>query len=422
MFSKVNLPLMQKKSVSEQISNICDPISLVIPNDPVFIYYGEHLPNVRIFSKQTLISLQHLLKTSRHLYTQGLEDKSFIKLALAQHTPRNEEEAVYKELLLLMVEKNLNGMSLTTVCQRLDVTLFLLINLPLNLSITLQPINWFSEFNFIRNYIVRIHEIVRNRQRYEGNTATIEHHPISAFLEELILLQTGIIEENRKKLLSTKGEILSLNQILCPYTRYVIDVEKTLATINQANLFLKLVVALAMLTDLKDAEIDSFLQAQPPNYLQNAYKELKDYIENQPNVFTLQQQKFLADMGILDIIKQTRLTVLNKRYQHLWNEANSFKDNTLAILNDYSKLTYPSPQFQLFITGHWARHHHVIVKKAIEQIEEGIALEHVLANLRAHARCHPGFDPKGSLARRLEFIDLHSIEPLNTDTNCSIRP
>ncbi|WP_419420281.1 DUF5617 domain-containing protein [Legionella sp. D16C41] len=403
MFKYINLiDAQQKLALAGKISCLYDPISYEIPSDPVFVYYEQN-QFVRLFSKQSIIGLQKQLQECHQLVKEGEQDKSYIKLALKQHIPRNTTEAIYKDLLLAMVKEGFSINRLVKSCEVLDAIIFYLSNMSLNSNFIITTEDLPRELIFVIQYITQLHQLILNQQEQDSE---VEYLPISVFLEELILLQTAIVEENRKKLFAPTGQSLSLNEVLCPYSRAIINVEKTLASADLAKIFLKLIIAVVKISNLESLEVKEFLRNQKDNYLEEACQELNNYITKKPNYFTPQQNKFLNDIGISRIIEHDRMLKLSKRYNHLWSRKKSFTENTLTILNDYSKLHTTSPPFSLFITCHWNRKHHYIVKQAIQRIQNNVSVKQVIADLEIQARDNPQFNVGGSLSRRLEFINL----------------
>ncbi|WP_131781075.1 DUF5617 domain-containing protein [Legionella gresilensis] len=418
MFNYKNLiGTQQKLALASIISHLYDPIEAEIPSDPVFVHY-ENNSFVRLFSKQTILGLQNNLRECPKIIEEGLQDKSFIKLALKEYIPRNEEEIIYKRILTKMVDAGLNFGQIEEECLGIDAAIYLLTAMPENSNITFELSDLPREMIFFIDYIIELHQLRVNQQAGESNNSIdVEHKPISIFAEKiLVCLQTAIIEENRRKLLSNAGEVLTNNQVLCPYSRDVINVKQSLASASKAKLFLQLIVAMAKMNALQEPEIDSFLKRQSPNYLREAYQALNHYVSSYTSRFTVEQQRLLNDIGIKKIISTDKYFKLTKRYQHLWDENKSLKENALAILSDYSKLNTSSPNFSLFMTCHWDRHHHHIVKKAIVRIKENDSIKQVISDLEDQAQVNPKFNSAGSLVRRLEFIKLH-LKELNDLTN-----
>ncbi|STX50579.1 Uncharacterised protein [Legionella busanensis] len=418
MFNYKNLIGTQHKlALASIISHLYDPIESEIPSDPVFVHY-ENNSFIRLFSRQTLLSLQTRLQECPKIIEEGLQDKSFIKLALKEYTPCNKEEIIYKKILTKMVDAGLNFGQIAEECLGIDAAMYLLTGMPENSNITFELSDLPREMIFFIDYIIQLHQLRMNQQDVgESNNIDVEHKSLSIFAErKLVCLQTAIIEENRRKLLSNTGKVLTNNQVLCPFSRDVINVKQSLASARKAKLFLQLIIATAKINALQEPEIDSFLKRQNPNYLREAYQALNQYISNPTIRFTVEQQKLLNNIGVNKIIKPDNYFNLTKRYQHLWNENKSLKENTLTVLSDYSKLNTSLPNFNLFMTCHWARHHHHIVKKAIKRIKENDSIKQVIADLEDQAQVNPKFNPAGSLVRRLEFIKLHFKE-LNGLTN-----
>ncbi|MGQ3888062.1 DUF5617 domain-containing protein [Legionella sp. CNM-1927-20] len=403
MFNYSNLKgIQQNLAVDSKISQLYDPIDFKIHSDSVFIHY-ENNNFIRLFSKRSLLGLQEQLNKCRQIIKEGERDKSFIKLALNQYRTRNEEEGIYEEILQQMVGKGFDINHIMKSCEVIDTVILILVNMPANANIALASNDLPKNMVFMVPYLTRLYQLRVNQQEELEHSTEVEHQSISTFLEELIVSQITIIDESRKKLLSSTGEALNDNQVLCPFSRSIINVEKSLASASKAKLFLQLIVAAVKINNLQDKSIDKFLKKQKPNYLVEAYQALNHYITKPSTIFTSEQQKFLADIGIKKVV--------NARYKHLWNKNKSVKDNALAVLNDYSKLNTILPTFSLFMTGHWNRHHHLLVKKAISRIKEDDAsIKQVIVDLEEQSRASPKFNPSGSLARRLEFISSHLNE------------
>lgn len=99
---------------------------------------------------------------------------------------------------------------------------------------------------------------------------------------------------------------------------------------------------------------------------------------------------------------------LANRYDHLWNDNLSIRENVLAVLKDYSKLNSSTPNLALFITGHWNRHHHSLVAVTVWDIrsknEDNSGLLDRLTQLEQSAQRSKDFNSTGSLARRIDYI------------------
>lgn len=113
------------------------------------------------------------------------------------------------------------------------------------------------------------------------------------------------LETQRKKLRDENGDDLKQEEVICPLTRQVINVERSIATQADATQFMMLIVALAQLAKIKNNELDEFISSQDNNYVNKCFELLQHYIQNSKQfAFTEQQQGLLHQLGMSIVLQQ----------------------------------------------------------------------------------------------------------------------
>ncbi|KTD23763.1 Uncharacterised protein [Legionella lansingensis] len=387
LLSDINLSEYQQE-IKERLTLLIDPASRNIPVDPIFLHYTDATTTVvRLFSKASVLEYQRQNDTSRKILQELKEDKTGILIALMQAQNLSEAEKKYKAFLLKM--KHLTGEEMMAILNELAQIVKLA-----HFSKSLQPILFEIHGLLHRSIDVYLHEF-KVMAESAGFEKTLEG--LCLFHSALFAEQTRLTAMHHGKLLHNEVT-LTTNEIVCPVTRYKIAISNSLATSSKAENFLAILIALSQLAHLEDDDIKNFLKTQPKNYLEAAENKLVQYLRypfwfN----FTKEQNQFLEKIGAKEALKQLR-------YRHLWNEHKSSEENILSLLKDYNKEDWHFPSLGLFLTGHWRRHHHEQIRIAIRKMQTGTAAAEVLQELDSYAKKHPQYNPDGSLARRLEFI------------------
>jgi len=422
-----------QKQVKDQISFYTDPVSLEIPNDPVFVHYSSKTDKLRIMSADTLNHMNNEVKEARDKVNQLDNDPSGIRVALREFAPTTPLQKACKELLTQMVDRGMNAEIINAMTIIFDegVRVLWLMSQTQDepskilLSSALQA--HLEKFH-VPVYLILAFFDLQNHFGAETVNAPFRQLFITAFA-----LQNGNLTEAKGRVRDKDGDTLKTDHIVCPQTRDTIDVASSSDSSVKAKNFLALVIALAKFAKLeKEPAIHDFL-AENPDYHELAEKNLRKYIKYPEGfLFTDEQQSALDKMGLQEVvnfekarlaegpqlnqqIKEARFQSLKEatahqnldtRYQNFKPNGLSLKKNALDLLIDYNKENAWSPSFRLFITGHWNRHHHQIVREAIHKLNNNEDPREVLVALENEASKHSSFNPEGSLLRRLNYLKL----------------
>lgn len=230
------------------------------------------------------------------------------------------------------------------------------------------------------------------------------------FVQECAKEQKKLIEE-KNKLLRAGVFMLDNDQIICPLKNSPLFVSQSLASAKEATAFLAIFIVLCQSAGVEDEAIRRFIASQPVDYLSKAEQLFIRYVRKPEGFcFSAEQEQFLREIGAKEAAKQF---LANECYEHLWDAAKSFKENTLTLLKDYGKKDWLIPDLGLFFTGHWGRKNHKLIEQATTRIEASEETQTVLADLQTALNALPSFNPKGSTARRLGFLAdrARGIEP-----------
>ncbi|WED43492.1 DUF5617 domain-containing protein [Legionella cardiaca] len=375
-----------KKVIAEKISLIIDPISQEIPLDPLFVNYFDS-QFVRIYSKASVLELQKQNALARQLLEEIKLDKTGVCVALKSASNLSESEKSYKDFLLTM--KDLTSEKILAILQELQkIAQIVKFSLPAqSLLLKIHRI-------LHKDIEVYVEAFLRLAAQSDGEKAI---KGLFKFYEAMFRKQTEITAERHGQLM-INGNPLSNNQVICPIFRKRINVADSLKNTTQASYFLAIFIALSKLAEVEDSDIELFLKNQSPEYLSKANTILLRYLRY-PILFnfTPQQKNFLIQIGAQAAATQIR-------YPHLWDEEKSLEENALSLLRDYTKQDWSSPLLGLFICGHWNRHHLEKVRETIRELQGGGKVRELLEELKYYAKSHSQYNPQGSLACRLEFI------------------
>lgn len=385
-----------RERAKESISVLVDPALQEIPSDPLLVQY-QGTAQVRLYSEDTLNHLDNMVTAARQVMRDVRSDTSGVRVVLEQDSLPPPE--AYNELLRQMVAEGLNNETILGYCSKLH-----------QLSERLaQCSNGFEKIVIIAVCLAQFGSNGPFVASYLDSPPS--EKSILLHFVELLFMQEAMFAENRNKA-SDKSEpknLLAENQVVCSFSNLVINVERTRLTKKRATDFLALVVMLALLAKIEDDSLANFIREQPPGYLKEAEQTLRQYVANPPSFkLTAVERQFIDGMGMGKLAWS--ITTHKKQapnYLYLWDQNKSAKDNILRVLSDYSKTDWHCPTLGLFFTGHWNRHHHGIVKQAINNLKQDDSLEKIMLDLETTARTRKGFNEKGSLARRLQFIKSH---------------
>ncbi|WED41965.1 DUF5617 domain-containing protein [Legionella cardiaca] len=403
-----------KSNLASKESFLLDCV-MEIPEAPLFTHYEPSVSDVRLIDKSTVELLKGQLDEIRDVIERHNNDKSGIQLILDRNEKLPELQAFYRTILNRF--RHVSFKTILRISYELDALIDTAINNNSVLDDSLFNLNTFTHDEY--NKISRLRS-APPENIYDSSLAReldLQLNSLSFFVVKLHLTQKIYIKDIQKKLMHN-GEELSVDNIICPYTRRKISVSSTLNTQYQAEKFLAIYLALAKLSNPsqedESEEIRDFLNNRTPGgrdaYLQKAERILIRYLVSPKQyLFSPSQQQFLNDIGAAEARRQMshsidlRFKKLSLRYSHLWKNEKPFKENVLAVLMDYNKQNSCFPQLNLFITGHWNRHHNRPVARAIAQLKNG-DVSKILSELEIEITKHPGFNRQGSLMRRLDFI------------------
>ncbi|MDX1836395.1 hypothetical protein DIZ81_01805 [Legionella taurinensis] len=384
------------EKIRDRVSRLIDTIeTFEIPDDPVIVHYvGKDW--FRIMSARSLKSM--LDYQQQHLdYVQDYtRDHSGIALSLSRKTESTPLEHRYNLFLASLIQANLEYQAIFTLCKSFE-----------------------EKWNFYREIDPQFKDkalfgsiretFSAKEQAYFDKFAACftqdslsDFIPITSYVENLHFQQVT----HFKKCKDYKESMGSrkYDEICCPSTRAVIDGKKSLLTRDAADSFVAIYMVLASMARVETDEIQAFLGKQESDYLRLGEQKLYRYLQN-PRLFgfTSATRELLLEMGVAKI-----KLAFKGDYTHLWSlhEATP-KQNALKMLIDYSKMDSAYPALVRFFTAHTQRHHHPLVKQAVDALVKGDNIHNVMMTLETEARKHPLFNEEGSLMRRLRFITMY---------------
>lgn len=396
-FKTVNLsetPWIEK--IRNMVSRLIDTIdTFEIPDDPVIVHYVAK-DWLRIMSAQSLKSMLDYQQQHLDYVQQYAKDPSGIALSLNRATGLIPLEHQYNLFLALLIEEKLDYQAIFTLCKSFEEkwTFYREIDPQLKDK---------TLFGSIRE------TFSAKEQAYFDKFAACftqdslsDFIPITSYVENLHFQQVSYFKKCKdyKKSMGSR----KYNEICCPVTREVIDGKKSLLTREAADSFIAIYMVLASMARVETDEIQAFLEKQELDYLRLSEQKLYRYLQN-PRLFgfTSATRQLLLEMGVAKI----KLTFKGD-YTHLWSlQETTPKQNALKILIDYSKMDSTYPALVRFFTAHTQRHHHPLVKVAVDALVQGENIHSVMMTLETEARKHPFFNEEGSLMRRLRFITMH---------------
>ncbi|QRN04516.1 hypothetical protein GH742_11880 [Legionella sp. MW5194] len=384
------------EKIRDRISRLIDAVdTFEIPDDPVIVHYvGKDW--VRIMSARSLKSM--LDYQQQHLdYVQNYaRDPSGIALSLSRQTELTAPEHRYKLFLASLVQAKLDYQAIWTLCKSFE-----------------EKWNFYREIDpQLKNKTLlgTIRESFSTKEQayFDKFAACFTQESLSDFIpitscaENLHGQQVSTFKKckNYKELMGSR----KYDEICCPSTREVIDGKKSLLTRDAADTFIAIYMVLAKMAGVETDEIQAFLEKQESDYLRLGEQKLYRYLQN-PRLFgfTSATRQLLLEMGVAKI----KLTFKGD-YTHLWPlQESTPKQNALKMLIDYSKMDSTYPALVRFFTAHTQRHHHPLVKQAVDALVKGESIHEVMMTLETEARKHPLFNEEGSLMRRLRFITMH---------------
>ncbi|WP_131793456.1 DUF5617 domain-containing protein [Legionella brunensis] len=385
------------EKIKEKATYIIDSQLFEIPETPLLASYEDPYAEVRLISEDTINGLKKVLDDIRKLITRDEADVSAISIALEEENELPELQKKYKSILLTMGNQPIE--TIFRKCAQFQSIIMIGLLQPVILNEVVLRLN--DDFLPFLEDILSIIEIMKGL----GPNDPILFLP--QFCQAMVLKQAAIVDQKKKTLLH-EGEVLTENQVVCPFTRKKIAIDASSKSEKRAKDLVAIYIALSKLADLDEIDdnnsMSNFLASQPKNYLQEANRTLIQYLVSpQQFDFTFKESQFLADIGTVEAAKQVKS--LYERYTHLWHEEKSFDENALDILIDYNKQNWFSPTLGLFFTGHWNRNHHQIVSASIKSLQKEEAnISFVLEQLEMEMKKNPNFNAQGSLMRRLEFI------------------
>lgn len=382
--------------IADTLSLLIDHVATYeIPEKPVIVkYVGCNA--FRVMSAEVLQEMLEYKQSRLNYLLSHPNDKSKIALSLKKSDAFTTLEHNYKNFLESLIAAEYSYKEIIILCKAFEEKW--------EFYYSIDP--QLKDKGLLQD--TRLAILPKNRQAFDHfatcftpELMSTDFIALSSFVEGLASQQQSTYEQYKNYKESVAG--LRHDEVYCPSTRLVIDARESLTTENKAQNFIDIYMVLAMMAKVKAPEINAFLESKPADYMQKCEQKLYCYLRNAWLLdFTKTEAKLLLDMGISKI----KLT-FKRDHSHLWQLECTPKQNTLKILIDYSKLDSPFPAVSLFFTAHRGRHHHEAVKKAVEALVRGGAVNAVLNTLETEAREHPQFNEEGSLMCRLRFIDMH---------------
>jgi hypothetical protein len=297
---KINL-LNFRDHIEDFISQLADPALLIIPDDPVFVSYRT-AQQIRLMSANSLSELAKQLEESRQFIKKARLDISEISLVIASNNADKPYELVFKDMLRALVEKGMNRAQIRITCYVIHTG-------------AIEAFNTAKKSESLSTIIIDNFKKLLGEEKapliddYLKVLNTPDKSSIAkllpAYLEELITLQQVELDMHHKKLRDESGNDLTTEEIICPFTRQVINIERSRATQSCANQFLMLVVILAQLAKVESRDLEEFIASQNKDYVHNSTELLQQYVHNpQQLLFTDEQHQLLNQLGMSIVVQQ----------------------------------------------------------------------------------------------------------------------
>lgn len=289
-----------KAQIEDFVNHLADPASLVIPNDPVFVSYRK-FEQLRLMSASSLQEMSKQMEASRQFIAQAPQDKSQIALVVQNSNTDKPYEAELKKILQALVETGKDKAQISMTCNAINGGLIMAHmaakqNKEAAIAI-IDRIKKIGEQN-VAPLVDKYWEILETTDKSDGFKL------LPQYLEELITQQAVELESHRKKLRDDGGEDLTVEEVICPVTRQVINASNSLATQKDASHFMMLIVVLAQLAKIKNYDLDEFIAPQNNDYMNKCFELLQQYVQNS-NQFSLTpaQHQVLKQLG-MDKVEQ----------------------------------------------------------------------------------------------------------------------
>lgn len=287
--------------IEDFVNHLVDPASLVIPDDPVFVSYRE-AERLRLMSAGSLKEMSKQMEESRQFIKKAPQDTSYIAMVVNSSDMDKPYEKALKDILRCLVEKGMNRAEIRMTCNVLHLGLIQVLNtakkdeqLSINIIKDLKEMVHEDKAHLVDDYLTILN----------SHDMSSEFKALPQYLEELIIQQMVELETQRKKLRDDNGLDLSPEEVICPFTRKVIQVEQSLTTSTDATKFIMLIVVLTQLAKVKNNDLDEFINNQDSDYINKCFELLQQYVQNPKQfLFTEEQHELLDQLGMGKVLQQ----------------------------------------------------------------------------------------------------------------------
>lgn len=286
------------------VNHLADPALLTVPNDPVFVSYRK-FEQLRLMSASSLKEMSKQMEESRQFIEKAPKDISEIAMVVSSSTTDKPYEKALKDILQYLVEKGMNRAEIRMTCNVLNLGLIQAMNvvrsdakLAMGILNDIKTMVGADKEHLVDDYL----KILNSPDKSSGFKL------LPQYLEELRTQQMVELETQRKKLRDENGDDLKEEEVICPLTRQVINVERSLVTQADATQFMMLIIALAQLAKIKNNELDEFISSQDNNYVDKCCELLQQYVQSPKQfAFTEEQQGLLHQLGISTVLQQWQI-------------------------------------------------------------------------------------------------------------------
>ncbi len=283
------------------VNHLIDPASLAIPDDPVFVSYRDS-QQLRLMSASSLKEMSKQMEESRQFIEEAPKDKSEIALTVRESITDKPYEKALKNILRSLVEKDMNRAEIRMFCNAVNLGLLQALNVAKeNKELSASMINGIKKMvGEDKKHLV---DAYLNTLNSLDNASEFKLLP--QYFEDLRIQQMIELETQRKKLRDEKGDDLKSEEVICPLTRQIINIEYSLASQTDAAQFMMLITALARLANVNNSDLDEFIGNQDNNYVNQCFSLLQDYVQNQEQFsFSQTQIKQLNQLGMSTVMQQ----------------------------------------------------------------------------------------------------------------------